>query len=132
MRARAAAVSVPEPLTLDELSMLLWATQGVRGEIDDTVLRTVPSAGNRHAFETYLAVERAVEIIGEAARRVSEEFRSAHPEIPWRSMIAQRNVLAHEYGEIKHERMWLLVTEHLPALIRDLEKLVPPIPPEPD
>ena len=78
-----------------------------------------------------LAVERAVEIIGEAARRVSEEFRRAHPEIPWRSMIAQRNVLAHEYGEIKHERMWLLVTEHLPALVSDLEKLVPPIPPEP-
>jgi uncharacterized protein with HEPN domain len=78
-----------------------------------------------------LAVERAVEIIGEAARRVSEEFRRLHPEIPWRSMIAQRNVLAHEYGEIKHERMWLLVTEHLPTLVRDLEKLVPPIPPEP-
>jgi uncharacterized protein with HEPN domain len=47
-------------------------------------------------------------------------------------MIAQRNVLAHEYGEIKHERMWLLVTEHLPPLVRDLEKLVPPIPPEPN
>ena len=46
-------------------------------------------------------------------------------------MIAQRNVLAHEYGEIKHERMWLLVTEHLPALISELEKLVPPAPPEP-
>ena len=89
-------------------------------------------------FDTYqrdrklqLAVERAVEIIGEAARRVSEQFRLAHPEIPWRSMIAQRNVLAHEYGEIKHERMWLLVTEHLPALISELEKLVPPAPPEP-
>ena len=47
----------PEPLTLDELSMLLWATQGVRGEIDGKVLRTVPSAGNRHALETYLAVQ---------------------------------------------------------------------------
>jgi uncharacterized protein with HEPN domain len=88
-------------------------------------------------FDTYqrdrklqLAVERAVEIIGEAARRVSEEFRTAHPEIPWRSMIGQRNILAHEYGEIKHERMWLLVTDHLPALISELEKLVPPNPPE--
>jgi uncharacterized protein with HEPN domain len=77
-----------------------------------------------------LAVERAVEIIGEAARRVSEEFRHLHPEIPWRSMIAQRNVLVHEYGEIKHERIWLLVTEHLPALVHDLEILIPPIPPE--
>ncbi len=49
----------PEPLTLDELSYLLWATQGVRGELDNgTVFRTVPSAGNRHALETYLAVLR--------------------------------------------------------------------------
>jgi SagB-type dehydrogenase family enzyme len=48
----------PEPLTLDELSMLLWATQGIRGQIDDRTLRTVPSAGNRHALETYLAVQR--------------------------------------------------------------------------
>ena len=44
----------PEPLALDELSFLLWATQGVRERLDgDTVLRTVPSAGNRHALETY-------------------------------------------------------------------------------
>ena len=48
----------PAPLTMDELSMLLWATQGIRGQIDDRTLRTVPSAGNRHALETYLAVQR--------------------------------------------------------------------------
>jgi SagB-type dehydrogenase family enzyme len=50
----------PEPLTLDELSMLLWATQGVRERDDNEgiVLRTVPSAGNRHALETYLAIQR--------------------------------------------------------------------------
>ena len=48
-----------EPLALDELSFLLWATQGVRERHDQgTVLRTVPSAGNRHALETYLAVLR--------------------------------------------------------------------------
>jgi hypothetical protein len=47
----------PEPLTLDELSFLLWATQGVRGQIDGRTLRTVPSAGNRHVLETYLAVQ---------------------------------------------------------------------------
>jgi SagB-type dehydrogenase family enzyme len=45
-----------EPLTLGELSFLLWATQGVRQRLaSGTVLRTVPSAGNRHALETYLA-----------------------------------------------------------------------------
>lgn len=43
-----------------------------------------------------LAIERRIEIIGEAARRVSESFQASHPEIPWRKIIAQRNVLAHE------------------------------------
>jgi nitroreductase len=46
-----------EPLTLEEISFLLWATQGVRGEvISGHAYRTVPSAGCRHAFETYLVV----------------------------------------------------------------------------
>ena len=76
-----------------------------------------------------MAVERAVEIIGEAARRVSEQFREAHPEIPWRNIIAQRNVLVHEYGEIKQERLWLVVTQRIPALIGQLEKLDIPDPP---
>jgi len=47
------------PLTLDELSMLLWATQGVRKVLGpECAMRTVPSAGARHTFETYLAVSR--------------------------------------------------------------------------
>jgi len=49
----------PEPLTLVELSFLLWATQGVRERVaPGAVLRTVPSAGNRHALETYIAAQR--------------------------------------------------------------------------
>ena len=75
-----------------------------------------------------LAVERALEIIGEAARRVSETYRQAHSEIPWQSIIAQRNVLAHEYGEIKHELIWKVATIRIPELISILEKLTPPPP----
>jgi uncharacterized protein with HEPN domain len=75
-----------------------------------------------------MAVERAVEIIGEAARRISDRFRGAHPEIPWKKIIGQRNVLAHEYGEIRNERMWVLATAEIPDLIRKLAPLVPPLP----
>lgn len=53
---------------------------------------------------TQLAVERCLEIIGEAAGKVSTSFRDTHTEIPWRQIIGQRNVLIHEYGEIKQER----------------------------
>ncbi len=52
------------------------------------------------------AIERGVEIIGEAARRVSASFTEAHPEVPWRSIIGQRNILAHEYGRIDHELLY--------------------------
>jgi uncharacterized protein with HEPN domain len=87
------------------------------------------SVGNR-TLEDYqededlrLAVERRIEIIGEAARRVSRAFQVAHPEIPWGKIIAQRNVLIHEYGEIEDEILWAVATVSVPELIRLLEPL---------
>ena len=71
------------------------------------------------------AVERQLEIVGEAARRVSEETRDAHPEVPWSRIIAQRNVISHEYGEIKAEWIWLVATERVPELITLLESITP-------
>lgn len=73
-----------------------------------------------------LALERAVEVIGEAARRVSESFRAAHPEIPWRNIIANRNVLAHEYDEIYQELLWRTATESVTALIDCLSGFLQP------
>ncbi len=78
--------------------------------------------------ELRLAVERRIEIIGEAARRVSQAFQSAHSEIPWRKIIAQRNVLAHEYGEVQDDLVWQVGTASVPELIVLLEPLVPPAP----
>lgn len=71
------------------------------------------------------AVERHLEIIGEAANRVSRVFQENHPEIPWRRIIGQRHVLAHEYGELKQELIWKVATYHIPELIRQLETLIP-------
>ena len=73
-----------------------------------------------------LAVERAIEIIGEAARRVSPAFQTSHPEIPWRAMIGQRNVLAHDYAEIDYEVIWKTVNEDLTPLIDRIGSLLPP------
>ena len=75
-----------------------------------------------------LAVERAVEIIGEAARLVSPAFKAQHSEIAWQQMISQRNVLAHEYGEISQDRIWLVATQRIPELISQLDTLLPPTP----
>lgn len=73
---------------------------------------------------TQLAVERSLEIIGEAAGKVSESFRNTHPEIPWRQIIGQRNVLIHEYGEIKQERIWKVVKENIPQLIELVQPFI--------
>jgi len=79
-------------------------------------------------FESFLmdrktrnAVERNLEIIGEAARCVSQETRESLSEIPWRSVIGLRNVLAHEYGEIRYEILWTIVRDKLAPLIARLE-----------
>ena len=70
------------------------------------------------------AVERSLLILGEAANHVSSQFQEDHPEIPWHQIIGQRNVLAHEYGDIKIERIWITVTQNIPPLIIELEKIL--------
>ena len=74
------------------------------------------------------AVERHIEIIGEAANKLSRGFRAAHPEIPWQRIIAQRNVLAHEYGEVDDSLVWRVATTRIPELISQIEPIVPPLP----
>jgi uncharacterized protein with HEPN domain len=76
------------------------------------------------------AVERHLEIIGEAARRVSAGFRESHPEIPWRQIIAQRNILAHEYGDVDDALVWRVAMERIGELITSLTPHVPPEPTE--
>ena len=73
------------------------------------------------------AIERSVEIIGEAARRVSATYQGAHPEIPWRKIIGQRNILAHEYGQIDHALLHKTATEDIPELVGQLQLLLPPL-----
>jgi|ERR1041385_8036534 uncharacterized protein with HEPN domain len=69
-------------------------------------------------------VERSVELIGEAAKHVSAAFREAHPEIPWRKIIAQRNVLVHEYGDVDDDLIWNLVVVELPPLVDKLRAVL--------
>jgi uncharacterized protein with HEPN domain len=72
-----------------------------------------------------LALERSMEILGEAARRISDGFRAVHPELPWQEMIGLRNILAHEYGRIDHDKLFATAVNELPGLIVRLESLLP-------
>jgi len=71
------------------------------------------------------AVERKLEIIGEAARKVSVEFQRQNPGIPWRGIISQRHFLAHEYGEVRQEKLWRVATVRIPELIALLAPFLP-------
>jgi uncharacterized protein with HEPN domain len=75
-------------------------------------------------IRTRYAVERALEIVGEAARRVSEATRDAHPEIPWAGIIGFRNVLAQKYGAIDYRRLYRVLQDGVPALVRELEVIL--------
>lgn len=74
---------------------------------------------------TRLALERALEIIGEAARRVSPATREANPQIPWKGIIGTRNALAHQYGAIDYRRLHATSRDAVPTLIEALERLLP-------
>ncbi|MDO8588076.1 MAG: DUF86 domain-containing protein [Armatimonadota bacterium] len=72
------------------------------------------------------AVMRQLEIMGEAARKISAETTNAHPDIPWRSLVGMRNRLIHEYFRIRLDRVWETVCDDIPELIKLIEPLVPP------
>lgn len=70
------------------------------------------------------AVTRQFEIIGEAARRISEASQAEVPEIPWHQIIGLRNRIAHEYDRINLVRLWDTVHLALPKLIAVIEKIM--------
>jgi uncharacterized protein with HEPN domain len=73
--------------------------------------------------KTRRAIEREIEIIGEAARFISGTLKAAHPEIPWEKIAATRHRLAHEYGAIQNEILFRIATFHVPELMGTLENL---------
>jgi uncharacterized protein with HEPN domain len=77
-----------------------------------------------------LAVAHLIQMIGEAATRVSIEGREEHPEIPWSDIIKMRHKLVHDYLDVDFDVVWEVVTVDLPDLIAQLEPFVPPSPEE--
>ena len=74
------------------------------------------------------AVERQLEIMGEAANRLSADFQAAHREIDWSGAIALRNVIIHKYDDIDYARLWQIVSTEVPQILAQVKPLVPPLP----
>jgi len=71
-----------------------------------------------------LAVPHAVEIVGEAASRVSRPFCQAHPEIAWSEVTGMRHRIVHDYFAVDFQRLWDTVHGDLPPLIEQLDRLL--------
>jgi uncharacterized protein with HEPN domain len=71
-----------------------------------------------------LAITHLLQVIGEAARRVSLDFRNAHPEIPWKAIVGMRSKVVHDYLNVDEDVVWDTVKNDLTPLLLELEKLL--------
>lgn len=110
---------VPERDAALLLDMLLAANdaQSFIAGLDQTTFMTSRLHQN--------AVIRSLEVIGEAAGKISSATRAAHPEISWRDITAMRNRLIHGYGDVRLDLVWVVACERIGPLIREIERLIP-------
>jgi uncharacterized protein with HEPN domain len=71
-----------------------------------------------------LSLTHLLQVIGEAARRVSPEFRTAYPQIDWKAIVGMRSKVVHDYLNVDEDIVWDTVTNELPPLIRELETIL--------
>jgi uncharacterized protein with HEPN domain len=107
---------------------MLEAARAIADFIQDLTVNEFLGSG-RDKEITRLAVERKLEILGEAARKVSSRFRDEHPEIPWKEIVGLRNVITHEYGKVNYTVIYRIARERIPQLITLLKPLIPAHPP---
>jgi uncharacterized protein with HEPN domain len=95
----------------------------------DRIVRYTPRGRDVFLADSLIqdAVVRNLEVIGEAAKRIPDDYRQLHPTIPWRSLAALRDVLIHQYEGVSLPEVWQVVEEHLPRLRTSIAALLPPL-----
>jgi uncharacterized protein with HEPN domain len=71
-----------------------------------------------------LSLTRLLEILGEAANKVPSDERAKYPQIPWPELVGLRNRLIHGYDQVDLDILWQIVTQDLPPLVAELDKIV--------
>ena len=79
----------------------------------------------RSGLKSLLTPAENIEIIGEATKRLSEDFKAEHSQIPWRSMAGMRDILIHAYNHVDLSEVWNTATVAIPTLISYIEPLIP-------
>lgn len=75
--------------------------------------------------EKVSAILYQITIIGEAAKRLSQDFRQQYPEIPWREITGMRDVIVHDYDQVDLDIVWDVIQNKLPELLISLQSLLP-------
>ena len=96
---------------IPRLTDILGAIEHIRSELAD-----VPLDAFEADWRKRWLVERGVEIISEASRRLPAALKARHPEIPWRKVAGIGNILRHEYERIAPDVLWRLAQDDLPTL----------------
>jgi uncharacterized protein with HEPN domain len=78
----------------------------------------------QHDRKTQLSVERSLEIMGEAANHLSLEITTDFPDVPWRQIVDLRNVVSHEYFQVRLDIIWDTATKEVPALREQIDAIL--------
>lgn len=98
---------------------MLGAARKIIAYAQDTTRETLPTVPMRLDAVLYEIV-----VMGEAARRLSQQVRTAHPGVPWRDIIGMRSVVTHGYDQIDDDELWQVIENDLPNLIRKIEAVL--------
>lgn len=96
----------------DECEFLIEKSEGLTREkfVDDETLKR--------------AFVRSLEIIGEATKKISNEFKQKYPDLNWKEMAGMRDVLIHGYFGINYNIVWDVVVNHIPPLFRKIKEII--------
>jgi uncharacterized protein with HEPN domain len=73
---------------------------------------------------TIRACERCLEIVGEAASKLSDSIQNNHPDVPWHRAKGMRNIIIHEYGYVQYDIIYETIAEHIPSLIQQVRSIL--------